>query len=297
MGRRIPSERKGLALIVVSAVSFGCVAVLGKLTGELPVATVLFWRWLLAFLALAPLVVLAREHRPPRDAKLLAGAFLVGALGYAATSGIYFLSLPHVQSALASFLLFLNPVFVAALAAVALGERLRARGLAALGLAIAGLALMTLAPGIEAKPIGVALALGSAVTYALTIVASRRLVSRAPPLPLAWVGMLGAAASFGVVGAATGTLEVPRELGAWGLIALLAVLGTTIAVGAFYLALPLIGAPRAALMSTLEPVSTVAVAFVVLGEPFTVVQLAGGALVIAATALLATERAPSVAVE
>lgn len=291
------SARRGIALVVVSAVSFGCVAVLGKLTGDLPVASVLFWRWLLAFLALAPLALLARAHRPPRDARLLAAAFLVGAVGYALTSGVYFLALPHVQSALASFLLFLNPVFVAALSAALFRERLGTRGLGALALAIAGLALMTLAPGIEAKPLGVALALGSAVAYSLTIVASRSLVSRAAPLALAWVGMLGAATSFGVVGLASGSLIVPATATQWALIALLAVLGTAVAVGAFYLALPLIGAPRAALFSTLEPVSTVVVAFVVLQEPFTPVQLAGGVLVIAATALLATERAPAAALE
>lgn len=285
-----------MILIVISAVSFGCVAVLGKMIPA-SVPTVLFWRWLFAFLALAPLVLLAPAHRPPRDARLLGGAFLVGALGYAATSGVYFLALPHVQSALASFLLFLNPVFVAALSAALFREKLGRRGLGALALAIGGLALMTLAPGIDAKPVGVALALASAVAYALTIVSSRRLVARAPPLPLAWAGMAGAAASFGVVGAATGTLEALPDARAWALVALLAVLGTAVSVGTFYLALPLIGAPRAALMSTLEPVSTVVVAFLVLAEPFTLVQLGGGALVIAAAALLASERAPAQVVE
>ena len=83
---------------------------------------------------------------------------------------------------------------------------------------------------------------------------------------------------------------LPSDFATWGVVLAMGIVSTALSVGAFYVALPLIGAPRAALASTLEPVSTAAVAFIVLGETLAVPQLAGAALVLAAVALLATER-------
>lgn len=115
------------------------------------------------------------------------------------------------------------------------------------------------------------------------------LTAREPPLRVAALLMLGATASFGLFSAATGTLAPPPSPQVWAGVLLLGVVCTAFSVGTFYLALPLIGAARAALVSTLEPVSTIAVAYVVLGEWFTPLQFLGGALILGAVALLASE--------
>lgn len=283
--------RRGLLLITVSAVSFGGVAVLSKLAlaAGMGVANLQFWRWGIAALALAPLVLL--RERPPWRVAL--PAFALGFVGQGLTSGLYIASLQHVPAALGSFLLYLNPVFVALGAAALLGERLRGRGLVALAVAVAGLALMAFAPGVDAAPLGVALALAAALCYAGVILAGRRLTAREPPLRVAAVLMLGATCSFGLFAAATGTWAPPPSLAVAAQVVLLGVGCTALSVGAFYLALPLIGAPRAALVSTLEPVSTLAVAAVVLGEWFTPLQFAGGGLILVAVAVLATEVPPA----
>jgi drug/metabolite transporter (DMT)-like permease len=282
----VDPSRRGLLLVTVSALSFGGVAVLTKLAlgAGMSVVDLQFWRWGLAFLALGPLV-LARGLGPRKHAL---AAFGVGFVGQGLASGTYAASLQHLDAALGAFLLYLNPVFVAVLAASLLGERLTRRGLLALGVAVAGLGLMAFAPGVAASPLGVGLALFAAVAYAGVIVAGRRLTGQAPPLRVAAYLMLGATCAFGLGSALTGTLALPPEA-AWGHVVLLAVVCTALSVGTFYLALPLIGAPKAALVSTLEPVSTVLVAYLVLGELFTPLQFAGGGLILLAVALLALE--------
>lgn len=281
-------DRTGLLLITASAVSFGGVAVLSKLAlaAGMGVANLQFWRWGLAALALAPLVLW--RARPP--AGIAAMAFGLGFVGQGLTSGLYIASLQHVPAALGSFLLYLNPVFVAIGAAMLLGERLRRRGLAALALAVLGLALMAFAPGVAASSTGVILALASALCYAGVILAVRHLTATEPPLRIAAMLMLGATCSFGLFAAATGTLAPPPSAEVGLQVVVLALLCTAFSVATMYLALPRIGAPRAALVSTLEPVSTVAVAYVVLGEWYTPLQFAGGGLILLAVALLALER-------
>ena len=61
---------------------------------------------------------------------------------------------------------------------------------------------------------------------------------------------------------------------------------------AFFAGLKRVGPATASIVSTLEPVVTVALAWLVLGETLTLLQLAGGAIVLACAAFLARARAP-----
>ncbi|MHB8605530.1 MAG: DMT family transporter [Thermoplasmatota archaeon] len=287
-----PSTRAGFLLIVVSAVSFGGVAVLTKLalaTG-LSVLALSFWRWAIAFAALSPIIFVRRARRPPP--RLTLAALALGVIGQFATSGLYTASLAELPANVASFLLYLSPVFVALAAATLLRERLTRRGVGALALAVLGLAFLTLAARLALAPLGVAFALAAAVAYSATIVTGRRLTRDADGLVVAWLIMAGATASFGAAALATRSWSLPLGVEAWREVVLLGVFSTALPVGTFYLALPRIGAPRAALVSTLEPVSTIAVAYFALGETFAPLQLIGAAAILVAVALLVTDRAP-----
>jgi drug/metabolite transporter (DMT)-like permease len=72
----------------------------------------------------------------------------------------------------------------------------------------------------------------------------------------------------------------------WALVVVIAVVPTMFAISAFLAALPRIGAPRTALLSTLEPVVTVTLAFALLGDRFGGAQLVGAALILASVVLL-----------
>ena len=73
----------------------------------------------------------------------------------------------------------------------------------------------------------------------------------------------------------------------FGWLAGLAVVSTVGAIGLFFAGLRRVGPSAASILSTLEPVVTVALAFAVFGESLGPVQLAGGALVLLAVLALA----------
>ena len=74
----------------------------------------------------------------------------------------------------------------------------------------------------------------------------------------------------------------------FGWLAGIAVVSTVGAVGLFFAGLQRVGPTAASILSTLEPVVTVALAFLVFGESLGPTQLAGGALVLLAVLAVRT---------
>jgi drug/metabolite transporter (DMT)-like permease len=217
----------------------------------------------------------------------------VGAAGYAGTTALYFPSIRHLPAAVASFLLYLAPPIVALLSWRLFGERLGRRGLAAMALAVGGLALLSAgALGGQLSPVGVLLAAGSAFVYACTILASRHLVGDLPWPRTTLAVCAGAFASYLVFSLATGQLRVPASPAGLAYAFGIGTIATGVPLALFMAALSRIGASRTALVSTLEPVSTLAIGAVVLGEIPAWTGLAGGALVLGAAAMVATEGVP-----
>jgi drug/metabolite transporter (DMT)-like permease len=276
-------ERQGILLCAASAAGFGAMAVLAKLAyaagaGLVEVLTIRF------ALAAAVLGLLAPQRfRPGRGAA--AAGLALGAVLYAAESGLFFAALTRMDAAPAELLLYAYPTLVV-VGAIALGrEAASRRKLAALALASGGVALVLAGGHAGAiEPVGAALALAAAVGYALYVLAADRV--RTDPRTLAALVCAGAAASFGAFGLASGELRLDFGLEAWGWIAAIAVVSTVIPLAAFLAGMERIGPGRASILSALEPPLTVALAWAALGEALAPPQLAGGGLVLAAVAVL-----------
>lgn len=278
---------RGALLAAASAVSYGCLAVLAKLAYAegWNVPSLLTARFLLAGLFVLPLAI-----RRGGGWRGFGGGLLVGAVGYAGTTALYFPAIARLPAAVASFLLYLAPPLVALLGWVLFRERLGWRGLMAMGLALVGLAMLSVG-GLDGtlSATGIGLAAGSAVVFAGTIVASKQ-VTGGLAWPRATLAVsTGAFASYFVFALATRQLHVPAS--GRGLLYAFAIgtLATGVALSLFMAALPRIGASRTALISTLEPVSTLVLGALVLSEFPSWLGLAGGAVILGAAALVALE--------
>jgi multidrug transporter EmrE-like cation transporter len=73
----------------------------------------------------------------------------------------------------------------------------------------------------------------------------------------------------------------------WGWIACLAAVSTVAAISLFFAGLRRAGPTTASILSTVEPLTTVVLAFLVFGETLTALQWGGAALVLAAVVALA----------
>ncbi len=279
----------GVLLCLVSAAGFGALAVFGTLALDagVPVATLLAVRFALAALAFGALAAVLRTARPA--GATMRTALALGAVGYALQAGLFFLALERIDASLLTLLLYTYPAWVV-LGGLALGrERASLRRAGALALAAGGLALALLGAGADGRfdALGAALGVGAALTYATYILVSERVVAATDPVALSGLVCAGAAATLTLVAAATGELRLDVGATAWLWLALIALVATVVPVVAFFGGLARVGAPTAAILSTFEPVVTIAAAAVVFGERLAPAQLAGAALIVAAAVLVA----------
>jgi drug/metabolite transporter (DMT)-like permease len=275
-----------------SGAAFGAMAIFGKLAydegatvgtllaARFALAAVLFWALVLAADGVRELRALARH-----DIRV---GLALGGCGYALQAGCFFAALERIDASLLSLLLYTFPAMVAA-AAVALGrDRIDGRRLAALTLASGGLTLVVAGAGAGAlDPLGAALGLGAAVVYTTYILVSDGIARRVSPRLLSALVCTSGAASLTAAAALLGELR-PGELtvAGWGWLACLAVVSTVAAVSLFFGGLRRVGPTTASILATVEPIVTVVLAFLVFGETLGVVQIAGGALVLAAVLVL-----------
>lgn len=288
------SHRRAIGLVLLSAAGFGSLALFasGAYASGVTPSTLLALRFTLAVALLAPLVWLRGLSLPRgRD---LAGYMLMGGLFTAQAQG-YFNALLHASSGLVALLLYVYPLLVTVLS-VALGwETWSRRMLVLLAMASGGMAI-TLGGKLQGEPIGIALGLLAAGIYAVYILLGTHLGrSRQATHPLsASVVIFATAAVLNGALAASNGVALPNAASGWLAIGCIALFSTAMANVCFLAGVERIGAARASIVSSCEPVLTIGLGFGLLHESVSASQMLGGALVLLAVTLLA-QRAPAAA--
>ena len=280
------SRRWSLVAVVVSAACFGTLAVLTPLAyaaGALPLP-LLAWRFLFASLLLA-LVAGARRPRsllvPASD---LARYAALAVTGYGAASICFFFALKFADAAVVAVLLYAYPAFVTLASWVFLGEKATWQRGAAVLTTFLGCALVVgvLGGAEHAQWQGVVLGLGAAVGYTLfNLLSHRWLPGRSQLVMMTYTFAIAA------VMAAVLTLAIGQSLSTagwgvqvWWLLGAIVLVPTFAAVVLYLQGIRGLGPSQAAVVSTLEPLFTIVLAWVVLGQHLTASQVAGAALVL-----------------
>jgi drug/metabolite transporter (DMT)-like permease len=138
--------------------------------------------------------------------------------------------------------------------------------------------------------------IGAALTYTAYILVADSTSADVPPIALSALVCAGATITFALAGLLAGDVDLGFESEGWLWLGLIAVVSTGLAISTFFAGMARVGPSTAAILSTFEPVVTVALAYLAFSERLTLAQLGGAALVLAAAAMLAAPaRAPRAA--
>ena len=331
LGRMDRRRATGIALVLTAAVGFGSASVLARPVydsgmGWLGLVT---WRFVIGA-GLAWMWVASSAHRRSAVRRLsrrqVGVTIALGAL-FTGNSGTYYAALETVPVALAGVLVYTYPVIVAVLS-IRFATRLPGRRpWAALVIALIGVVLalggidITTAPPVA----GIVLVMLSSLIFSVWIIASARLSGERrdrlgheaddaadPSRSTGATGSAGSAGSSGdaaattavmisstavvfsvgslVSGGSINPIDVPAE--AWPPIVAIAFLASFLAIQAFYAGTRRIGAAQAALLSTVEPLTIVLLAGIVLGERLEPIQLVGAVLIMVSVVVAQTGPRP-----
>ena len=244
-----------------------------------------FWRSCFA-VGFYSLVIMAmrrtRDFRPGRQAPLLVASGLLTA----AFAMCVFKAYDMLPIGVATFILYLFPVLIAVMAPFLLKEKTERSTMMCLAIALVGTGILSwgqVGGAASSSARGLAFAFGSAVFWALLMIAWKKLRETLSPLTIGvWTNAVAAVtvAAFAIPSTA---MITPK---AW---AAIAVFGTVSFGGAtltYLYALKRVKAQDAALLSYIEPVSAMVLGFAVLGETPNWQDLVGAVLIIAAGVLL-----------
>ncbi|MEO8288744.1 MAG: DMT family transporter [Chloroflexota bacterium] len=304
----LTNGNKGIALVLLSAASFGVMPIFAKLAYQgmdfpqaAEVKTVLAIRFAVA--AVCMWVLWAWQSRTKNtgsrkllNLKVILPLVALGGLGYVGQSFSYFTAIGIISASATGLLLYTYPILVTVMARIFFGEAFTPRKMAALVLATLGalMVLGVLGPLLgfgesslgALDPLGAAWGIAAAVIYSIYIIAGTRYTAGIPPIFASAVIITAAAVVYTVWGSISGELRLDFGLDVWLWATTIALICTVVAIVTFFAGLKLVGPSRAAIASTVEPAVTVFLAALILQERISAEQIGGGLFVLASVVTL-----------
>jgi drug/metabolite transporter (DMT)-like permease len=134
--------------------------------------------------------------------------------------------------------------------------------------------------------IGILSGLGAAIWYAFYIKISEKVLHKIEPIQATTYISLGAGLTFLLIAAFNNEITLPTSTQAWTAIIGISVLSTVIPITLFFKGINILGAHRASIISTLEPVFTSMLGALLLQETFSTIQFIGAVAIIAAVVVI-----------
>lgn len=278
----------GVGLVLLSALGYAFLPIMIKTIyreTDLRPADLLIIRFVLAVAVMWMLVAARRELHVVREMprRRLWRIVLPGGL-FSLAALCAFVALEEVPASTFTVLLYMYPAMVA-LIMLFLGERLAMLRWVAIGLALAGCVLVVGGKIEGGSLFGIFLVLLNGFMYAIYLILASRIAALVPSFVFGALSMSGTLLFLLPMPFFQG-LHLPDSALGWGLSLALVFVSTLLPIMTIFLAMRYIGPTNAAIISTFEPVITLVLAAVLLGESSSIIQYAGGGLIILSVVLL-----------
>lgn len=285
MAERTPAgSPQGSLLAIAGGIAFGTLGIFGTLFYDHGGGSfaLLVLRFCGAAVLLGAIALAQRGPVPAPSDVLLAAVAGIGLLG---ATFCLFAGFKEASPGLVTLLFYVYPLLVTLGDRVLFGVVLGRRRAVILAAGLVGIGLTVGVPG-SATSGAVLWGLAAGVLTTSYILISRHVMSRSlEPFQFVAIEFTGAAVLVLLIATVVGVDWPPSSAlpSALGVI----VLGSVVPVLLFYSAIPIIGAGNAARLATVEPVTSVILSYVVLGDSLLATQIVGGAIVVASVVLLA----------
>lgn len=281
--------RRGLFWALLSPMFLGTIPILAKLAyaAGVDVLTVVALRTLFAALLLWTAVLLFRRQYLLSSSPAVISSFFAGAIN-GVGSLFYYSSLTRIDASLGQLINITYLIFVTLLLRLA-GQVISWLTLLRMTLAIGGIYILTQG-GLGAPDwLGVAMMTVAALTYAIQLVLSQRILYDIPAPTMALYAMTAMAAVVTLAWMINPTPLTAVSPAGWQAVLLMG-LTTGLSRLTLFLGVKHLGSIQTALLGILEVVVSIALAIFFLGEQLTLAQWVGALVLLASVLLVRYER-------
>ncbi len=274
----------GFIQIFLSGICFGFLGFYGKMAYKQKITPgeLLALRYFISALITGFLILSTKPKSLIKlSLKEILASLLLGILGYALFSSLFFLALTGLSASLTVLLLYTYPVLVTLFSKFFFNELIGKKGILALILVSIGLIGLVWGEWSVSDPKFLFYGFGSAFFYALYILLSRKHLSHIEALPSSFYVQLGAGIILFVINFRK-NLSRPFEIISQHpfMIISMSILCSLMAMTLFLAGLQKIKSQEASILSMTEPISGVIIAVILLGEKVQTVQILGGILIL-----------------
>lgn len=219
--------------------------------------------------------------------------FLLGGVVMALVQVTYFYAISKIQVAAAIFLQYLAPIMVAFFSICFWKERLTPGKILALVLSLGGCYLVVGGYSLhllKMNQLGILAGLSSALCFAVYTLVGERGMHRYSPWTVLFYAFLFATITWHTLYPPFQYLRSGFSAAQWGWILYVSIVGTVLPFGLFFVGVNYVRSTRASITATLEPISAGLFAYLFIGESLQPLQMAGGAMVVAAIVVLQLKR-------
>jgi drug/metabolite transporter (DMT)-like permease len=289
---RLPSL-KGFALAAASAICYGTnpLGALHLYAQNYSPETVLFYRFFTAAILLFAVVLAKGSHFKISFREVL--ALVAFGFLFAVSSLTYYASFKYMDAGLASTLLFLYPLEVSVLMAIFFKERIKAWTIASIAVSMAGVALLYRGgDGSTLSSVGCLLVFLSSISYAIYMVMANRINLQMGSVKMTFYAICFCLVFLLLYSVTLGAGLPPlfTQASSWGWGFMLGLVPTVLSLIFMVKAVKIIGSTPTAILGALEPVTAVAIGVTVFGETLTTRIIAGIALILGSTMLVAVKK-------
>lgn len=279
----------GIVMVLISAITYGLLGIFGRLAFQkgLKAGETLAVRFFIASFFMWLFVLLKKRNKLSKFSFIqIRDSALLGIFGFALLSLFYFLALENLSASMTVLLLYTYPMMVAMLSFLFLKEKLHQKQILSIILGFIGVILLIGGDLNIQNKIGFIYGLACAFVYASYIVASHRRLKEVDTVVSITIVQtftfmtLGAFYLKNLNHAMNVFTQAPWE------ILSLAIVVSIVPMITFNIGLKHLKATDVAILSTLEPVTAIIVAYFLFGEVLNFMQLLGAIVVL--TSLLIT---------
>lgn len=282
----------GLIYALLSGAAFGVMPIFAKIAynNGLNATTVLSFRFLVAAVILFFYCVIRKESLKINKKQLLL-ALLIGAVEYTLTTQTLFVSYNYIGVGLATALHFIYPASVCVISFLFYKEKMSKSKIISLIVSCVGVYLLV---GLNLQSIsikGVTLALFSGVSYSLTVIGmNAKEIKKLNNTVATFYISLFAGITIFLMGLFTNNLtmvinpQVVMSLGG------VSIISTIISMVLLMKAVKIIGPTTASILATFEPIVSMVMGVLFLGEKLTLFIVIGTILILASVVLLAKDK-------